>query len=56
MISPSKVPYLKMPVHLRKFSEMPSGCWQWNGCLDEKGYGRVGIGGKARKAHRSGRG
>ena len=30
-----------------------TGCWNWQGCLDEKGYGRFGIlPGKNIKAHR----
>jgi hypothetical protein len=23
-----------------------SGCWLWTACLDDKGYGRIGLGGK----------
>jgi hypothetical protein len=31
----------------------PNGCWEWTGCLEGKGYGRVGIGpNEAIKAHR----
>jgi len=28
------------------------GCWIWNGAIDASGYGRIGIAGKSRMAHR----
>ena len=31
----------------------PSGCWLWSGWNDGRGYGRVWLGGKMRKAHRT---
>jgi hypothetical protein len=30
----------------------PSGCWLWTACKSERGYGRIGVGGKALRAHR----
>lgn len=29
-----------------------SGCWLFDGCTDEHGYGRLGIDGRSRRAHR----
>ena len=29
-----------------------SGCWIFDGCLDNKGYGQIGIGGRTWRAHR----
>ena len=31
---------------------LPSGCWQWTGSLNNKGYGRVSVNGRRRLAHR----
>lgn len=36
----------------RKWIPEPnSGCWLWLGCVDEKGYGRVSLGGRLFPAH-----
>ena len=32
--------------------EPNSGCWLWRRYLDNKGYGRINVGGKAKYAHR----
>lgn len=29
-----------------------SGCWLWTGCVNKKGYGKIGNSGKTDKAHR----
>lgn len=29
-----------------------SGCWNWTGTIDAKGYGRLDLGGRPQKAHR----
>jgi hypothetical protein len=35
-----------------KYIKMPTGCWEWQACLSEKGYGRFMFEKKARTAHR----
>ena len=40
---------------LYRTSTSPDGCWIWQGCRDEYGYGEIGMGGDAgptRKVHR----
>jgi hypothetical protein len=32
--------------------DLNTGCWLWTGCLDPRGYGRLGIGRKTFLAHR----
>lgn len=29
-----------------------AGCWIWTGCVNEFGYGKMGVDGKTKKAHR----
>lgn len=36
----------------RSYTEANSGCWLWAGSCCEKGYGRVNISGKNKRAHR----
>lgn len=31
----------------------PSDCWEWKGCIDERGYGRFNYKGKWGRAHRA---
>ena len=49
------MPYPLTPVEIRfsrKFEpDLNSGCWIWSDALDVYGYGRLQVGGKARKAH-----
>lgn len=35
----------------RHFRKVESGCWEWNGAVCE-GYGRIGMAGRSRLAHR----
>lgn len=37
---------------MERVSKRESGCWEWNGNLNNKGYGYFSIGGKKRLAHR----
>jgi hypothetical protein len=41
----------KIPLHKRflrfvVIPDDPDACWGWTGCVDEKGYGRIGAGGR----------
>lgn len=35
-----------------KYQEQPSGCYEWQGALNERGYGEFRIDGGRKKAHR----
>lgn len=35
-----------------RFVETPSGCWQWSGTADRKGYGKIRVGERGWLAHR----
>jgi len=35
-----------------RYTKPTFGCWEWQGCLDQGGYGRVTINNKSRPAHR----
>lgn len=35
-----------------KYREMPGGCWEWLGCINNKGYGRLTYKRKNKYAHR----
>lgn len=37
---------------LSKVKVRKNGCWEWQGSISEKGYGRVGYEGKNNRAHR----
>ncbi len=37
---------------LSRFIVQPNGCWEWQGALDEKGYGRIGFKGRTARVHR----
>jgi hypothetical protein len=32
--------------------EVTEGCWLWRGCRNRAGYGRIGVGGQTKLAHR----
>ena len=40
------------PLFFNKIIVLDSGCWEWQGNLSVKGYGRIGLRGKLYKAHR----
>lgn len=46
------IEFFIIPENLCHFTKMKSGCWIWNRCLDEKGYGRACYKGRVRKTHR----
>lgn len=31
---------------------LPSGCWEWKGCVNDKGYGQIRVKGKTYYTHR----
>ncbi len=37
---------------LQRVRRLPSGCWQWQGCVQSNGYGRARVNGKTEYAHR----
>jgi hypothetical protein len=46
----------KAPIALRFWDSVavgePDECWEWQACIDDKGYGRISVGGKAKLSHR----
>jgi HNH endonuclease len=44
-----------LPLHERlinRSDKIENGCWIWNACRSDKGYGLIGYAGKSRRAHR----
>lgn len=49
-------PFAPTPVLERLVASIvlaPDGCWEWNGCLDKDGYGRLRVGSRTIGAHRA---
>lgn len=40
--------------HSKYLVDETSGCWNWTGLMDARGYGRLDTGGRPKKAHRVG--
>ncbi len=49
---PARTPEQIEADFLSRFEKKPSGCWEWNGTIEKRGYGVLEINGRQWRAHR----